>query len=327
MGLDDLPRDEQAEASPADVVLLHLRELQDTHQLVEESRSRYADLYDFAPIGYCTVDPEGHVKEANLTAARLFALRRNQLIGRQLTSLVEPQDRRALQLHLERVRGTAEAVTSEVSFTTRTGGQRCVVQLVSVKRHDGVLTALIDVSALKALEEKLAHLAYAGDVLAASLDAATTLSVGSHLVVPALAELAFLDLLDDDRRLSRPEVPFADAERQQRFADDVRKATLEPGWVTPQRRCIASGEPMLLEEAAIPRPAVVLVDVQMPVMDGWEFLAERSHDPDLKSIPVVVVSGFRGDKGRADAEAVAYVEKPFRLEQLLDVVDRATATA
>jgi PAS domain S-box-containing protein len=121
---------EQLEALLHELQIQHIelqvqnRELLDAQQLVEESRSRYADLYDFAPIGYCTVDPEGHVKEANLTAARLFALRRNQLIGRQLTSLVEPQDRRALQLHLERVRGTAEPVTSEVSFTTRTGPNR-----------------------------------------------------------------------------------------------------------------------------------------------------------------------------------------------------------
>src|SRR6185436_20062340 len=99
------------------------------------------------------------------------------------------------------------------------------------------------------LESKLAHLAYAGDVLAASLDATTTLSVVAHLVVPQLADLCFIDLLDEQGRLERPSVLFADPERQERFADAVRRATLEPGWQSPQRKCIASREPMLLEDA------------------------------------------------------------------------------
>src|SRR6185436_6338796 len=106
--------------------------------------------------------------EANLTAAKLFSVRRNQLIGRQLASLVAGEDRRALLTHLEQAAQTAEPLSSEVSFTAKTRGERLTVQLVSVRRHSGVLIALIDVSAIKELEQQLSHLAYAGDVLSAS---------------------------------------------------------------------------------------------------------------------------------------------------------------
>lgn len=44
-----------------------LREAQE--RLLEDIESRYSGLYEFAPVGYCTLDPEGHIQELNLAAA------------------------------------------------------------------------------------------------------------------------------------------------------------------------------------------------------------------------------------------------------------------
>src|SRR5262249_24880915 len=48
------------------------RELKESQRRLEESRGRYSDLYDFAPVGYCTLDPEGYIDEINLTASAML---------------------------------------------------------------------------------------------------------------------------------------------------------------------------------------------------------------------------------------------------------------
>lgn len=68
-------------------------------------------------------------------------------------------------------------------------------------------------------------------------------------------------------------------------------------------------------------PAVVLLDLMMPGMNGWEFCAARKGDPELSSIPVIVISAL----GRVSGiEATAFLQKPFELDALVETVRRAT---
>jgi CheY-like chemotaxis protein len=58
----------------------------------------------------------------------------------------------------------------------------------------------------------------------------------------------------------------------------------------------------------------------MPVMDGWQFLAERNHDPVLSSIPVIVVSGQRDVISRVESAHASYLPKPIATDRLLESI-------
>ena len=67
-------------------------ELRRVQSGLEATRSRYVDLYDFAPVAYFTISDEGLILEANLTAARLLGAERGRLIQQPLTRFILPAD-------------------------------------------------------------------------------------------------------------------------------------------------------------------------------------------------------------------------------------------
>jgi CheY-like chemotaxis protein len=80
----------------------------------------------------------------------------------------------------------------------------------------------------------------------------------------------------------------------------------------------------LIGAMAVP-PAAILLDLMMPTMDGYGFLEERRRHPQLKSIPVAVISAGRSvDEQRLD-RGTPVVPKPFNLPKLLDVLHALTA--
>jgi CheY-like chemotaxis protein len=72
-----------------------------------------------------------------------------------------------------------------------------------------------------------------------------------------------------------------------------------------------------LRKARAFHPSVVLLDLMMPGMNGWEFCARRKGDPELERIPVIVLSALGRVQG---IDAVEYLQKPFELEDLLSAV-------
>jgi CheY-like chemotaxis protein len=74
------------------------------------------------------------------------------------------------------------------------------------------------------------------------------------------------------------------------------------------------------------RPDLILCDIMLPNMDGWDVLAELHGDETTKDIPVIFMTAyttiqFSGEKRRAiERGAVAYLKKPFDLSEMLDLV-------
>ena len=228
------------------------RELREAQLSLEESRRRYADLYDFAPVVYLTLDRDGRIQSANLTAAALFRAERGALIGRSLTSLVAIESQSALRGHLEQCFAEQTQVVSELTFSV-SGREMIVAQMMSAPILDpgrnvtGCKTALTDISALKRSEEKLRFLARASAVLASSFDYAANLAEVVRLAVPLLADICFIDVLEDGGRLHRVEAAFA-APRTRELVDAVRSLAPPADGRAPQAQVLRSGQPILLPE-------------------------------------------------------------------------------
>jgi two-component system, OmpR family, response regulator CpxR len=79
-------------------------------------------------------------------------------------------------------------------------------------------------------------------------------------------------------------------------------------------QCAENGA-QALARMGLRRPALILLDLSMPIMSGWELLDALQRDRDLACIPVVVLSAMRAPAG------VRHLEKPVSLEQLVAAVD------
>jgi CheY-like chemotaxis protein len=85
-----------------------------------------------------------------------------------------------------------------------------------------------------------------------------------------------------------------------------------------------NGKDAIAQLRAGARPCLLVLDLMMPVRNGWELRADMLADPALAAIPVVVVSGkgrITSDEEQTLAPAAVLV-KPFELSDLLEVVGR-----
>ncbi|HEX9501400.1 MAG TPA: response regulator [Thermoanaerobaculia bacterium] len=69
-------------------------------------------------------------------------------------------------------------------------------------------------------------------------------------------------------------------------------------------------------------PSVVVLDLMMPIVSGWDVLRERAAEPDLQSIPVIIVSANRGPElaSAMDKGICAFLPKPFDITVLSSLV-------
>ena len=96
-------------------------ELREARDEVEIQLGRYTDLYDFAPVGYYSINEQGLILDVNLTGAALLGVERSRLINRRLLGFVTPKSLTILQTFLKRVFTTPEKQVCVVSLLTEQG--------------------------------------------------------------------------------------------------------------------------------------------------------------------------------------------------------------
>lgn len=132
-------------------------ELRRTQEDLELARNKYAELYEFAPVGYFTFDGSGVIRETNLTGAQLLGIERGLLLRRPFKSFVsDAGDRDIFSNHLSLVLHRQIPLKCEISITkldgTKIHGQLHSAAVTSETEGCQIFSSIIDVTVRKQLE-------------------------------------------------------------------------------------------------------------------------------------------------------------------------------
>ena len=149
--LSDVESERQRQELEVHQIELELQnaELLAARAALEGALEKYTDLYDFAPVGYLTLDPAGLIHEANLTGAGLLGLERSRLVKRRFERFVSAGDRPAFNEFLKRVFASKTTEACEVSLlkegkppmearleaVAAASGQECRVAVADITDH------------------------------------------------------------------------------------------------------------------------------------------------------------------------------------------------
>lgn len=135
-------------------------ELLKLKEQLEDSKNKYRDLYDFAPLGYFTIDKNGLILEANLTGANMLGIKREFLMNKPFSMFIEKDDKEIFKAHCKDIMLKQSPQSCELRII-RKDGKIFYFQLQSVPVNDSdgkcrsFRTALTDVSKLMDTEYSL----------------------------------------------------------------------------------------------------------------------------------------------------------------------------
>jgi len=276
-----------------------LRQVQLT---LEESRDRYVDLYEFAPVGYLTLTDAGLIAEVNLTCADLLRKDRRALLQRLFTGFVAPKDTERWHRHFLHALRHGEKQTCEIDLKRNDGTvfPTCLDFRLAATRDAAptIRITLTDITARKEAEAEL--LAAKAEAEKANSDKSRFLAAASHdLRQPLLALSLYVGLLK-----------YGVAEGGGELAPKIEE-------------CVASLNEMLTDlldisklDAGVVKPKLVDIDVD-ELLAG--IASVHSAEADLKRLSLRVhycgavartdFSLLRRIVGNLVANAVRYTEK------------------
>ena len=131
-------------------------ELKRTRHEAETERERYADLYDFAPVGYFTLDSGGIIRQANLAGAGLLGVERSRLMNVRFGRFLSEADRPIFNAFLGKVFANRIKDACDVSLN-KEGSQRSYIHIEANVTEDGreCRIAVLDITERRKAEEEL----------------------------------------------------------------------------------------------------------------------------------------------------------------------------
>lgn len=131
-------------------------ELQQARSELDAYLSKYTDLYDFAPMGYFTLDPDGLILQANLTGVRMLGVERARLVNQHFYRFVTADSRPAFTSFLAKLFQNKSRETFAIGLQ-KEGSEKFFARAEAIVSGDGreCRVALLDITAQKQAEESL----------------------------------------------------------------------------------------------------------------------------------------------------------------------------
>ena len=101
--------------------------------------------------------------------------------------------------------------------------------------------------------------------------------------------------------------------------DDIRDTLAEVVRDAGYDVAVAPNGKVALESMRDQPPCVLLLDLMMPLVDGWQVVDRMQRDAELAAVPVCVLSAF---PERAPAQAICVLGKPVDLDRLLETIEQ-----
>jgi len=134
------------------------QELRITEEELEESRTKYINLFDFSPIPYFTLDSSGIIKEVNLNAAKMLGIDRNKLIGSNIKVYVPLEEKTDLNTFIKKLFNSTTKQSCKLKVINK--DKRVFYVLLEGIKSDNIVEsdqqcqiALIDLTEYKKLED------------------------------------------------------------------------------------------------------------------------------------------------------------------------------
>lgn len=119
-------------------------------------KERYFDLYEHAPIGYCTLSEEGKILQANLTMATVLVVPKGKLLGRPITTFIARENQDAWYLFLQKLLKTHKTEPCELRMTKADGTLFWAHLNVSIQ-HDAHSVVTLHLTLSDISSQKEAH--------------------------------------------------------------------------------------------------------------------------------------------------------------------------
>jgi PAS domain S-box-containing protein len=148
---------------------IQAEELSRAHLELEESRDKYLDLYDFAPVGYFTLSDKALIEDVNLTGALLLGIVRRNLIHGRFRKFIAPNDQDVWDRHFMNILRTGEKENFDLDLLHSNGSvfpaRLDCVRITGAEGNMGIRIALSDITrqreaetAIRESEERFWHL-------------------------------------------------------------------------------------------------------------------------------------------------------------------------